>query len=167
MTDPVTKLYEGLTDRERGNLAFQYSLKNDILEKLRIESTMPEQNFIGLPIGYRRQISDMGSLSLLYAVEYWRRVSLCLALMGGVGTLLQDPDPEAYKPIMERFEAAEAILMALDGAYTEVCLDHGLDPDLMRFMAGHRFYAVATPDLIPDEKAWGEYRVIFNSGLNG
>lgn len=163
MTDQLIKLYAGLTDAERGKMAYAYLLHGNDLERKRIESTLPEQYFIGLPWGYRRVQTDLTHLTLLYAVAYWRQVSQCQAFMASAMALLHDDDPEAHLPMVERLKAAEAVLLAIDHAFDDVCSEHGLDRDLMRGMAGKRFYTVATPDLQPDDACLSGYREVFSS----
>ncbi len=167
MTDPLIKLYAGLTDTERGKIAYAYLLQGNDLERMRIESTMPEQYFVGLPMAYRRMYVDLTNLTLIYAVAYWQQVAQCATIMAGTMAKLQDDDREAYKPLMGRYEAAEAALLAIEQAFDDVCVTHGLDRDLMRSMAGKRFYTVASPDLKPDDACLAGYREIFVSALDG
>lgn len=166
MTDSLIKLYAGLTDTERGKMAYAYLLQGNDLERKRIESTMPEQPFVGLPMAYRRMHVDLTNLTLNYAVAYWQQVALCQAFMSGLMTRLHDDDPEAYKPLLTRFKAAEAVLLAIEQAFDSVCAEHGLDRDLMRGMAGKRFYECASSDLEPDDAYLVGYREIFASTLD-
>lgn len=165
MTDPLIKLYAGLTDTERGKIAYAYLLQGNDLERKRIESTMPEQYFVGLPMAYRRMHVDLTNLTLIYAVAYWQQVALCQAYMSGVMALLKDDDPEAYQPLVTCLKAAEAVLLAIEQAFDSVCAEHGLDRDLMRGMAGKRFYECASSDLQPDDASMVGYREIFASAL--
>ena len=167
MTDPLIKLYAGLTDRERAVMSFRYLTQGDNgdLERKRIESVMPEQYFVGLPLEFRRTEYNLQGLAQLYAVTYWKQVSLCQAFLAGTMALIHDDDEVEYKPMMQRFEAAEAALMAIEQAFDDVCLEHGLDKDVMRFMAGTQFYNLAMPDLKPDDVCLKGYREIFASTL--
>ena len=166
MTDPLIKLYAGLTDAERGKMAYAYLLRGNDLERKRIETTLPEQYFIGLPTAYRRMYVVLANLTLIYAVAYWQQVAQCQAFMASAMALLHDDDPEAYLPMVERLKAAEAVLLAIDHAFDDVCTDHGLDNVLMRGMAGKRFYIVATPDLEPNAECLTGYREIFASTMD-
>ena len=96
MNDPLIKLYAGLNDKERAVLAFTYRAGHNDLEVARIESAMAEQSFIGLPYGYRRMTSKLQGLALLYGVEHWRRVALCLTMQAGIMALIHVEDPTAY-----------------------------------------------------------------------
>ena len=160
MTDPLIKLYAGLTDTERGKMAYACFLRGNDLERKRIESTLPEQYFIGLPTAYRRMYVVLANLTLIYAVAYWQQVAHCQAFMAAAMALLDDDDPESYLP---RLKAAEGVLLAIEQAFDSVCAEHGLDRDLMRGMAGKRFYTVATPDLQPDDACLSGYREVFSS----
>ena len=166
MTDPLIKLYAGLTDKERGKMAYAYLLQGNDLELKRIESVMPEQYFIGLPTAYRRMHVDLTNLMMGYAVAYWQQVSICQAHMSALMVLMHDADPEAYKPMMDRFKAAEAVLLAIEQAFDEVCAEHGLDAELMRGRAGKRFYTVATRGLEPDAVCLTGYRELFASTMD-
>ena len=163
MTDPLIKLYAGLTDAERGKMAYAYLLRGNDLERKRIESTLPEQYFIGLPTAYRRMYVVLANLTLIYAVAYWQQVAQCQAFMASAMALLNDDDPEAYLPMVEHLKAAEAVLLAIDHAFDDVCAEHGLDNVLMRGMGGKRFYTPATPDLQPDDACLSGYREVFSS----
>ena len=162
MTDPLIKLYAGLTDKERGKLAYAYSMKGNDLETARITSTMTDQRFIGLPYEYRRMIGNLQSLTFIYSMAYWQQVARCLAMLAALQAKLHDPDDhKAYLPIKAQFQAAEAVLLAVDQAFNDVCLEHGLDGELIRGMVGTRFYEIATPDLKPDDVCLTGYRETF------
>lgn len=165
MTDTLTKLYAGLSDEERGKLAYAYMVQGNDLEMKRIASTMPEQYFVGLPYGYRRMFHSLTNLMMSYAVAYWQQVSKCQAFMSATMSLIHDDDPKAYLPMKQRLQAAETVLLAIEQAFDDVCLDHGLDRDLMRGMAGHRFYEAAMPALKPDDACLAGYREIFASTM--
>lgn len=165
MTDPMMKLYAGLTDTERAKLAFSYLAKDNDLERARIASVMPEQYFVGLPDGYRRMAINLSNLTLMYAVAYWQSVAQCLVLLAGVQAIFSDPDPEAYERTVKSFEAAEAALLAIEAAFDSVCTEHGLDAAVMRGMAGKRFYTIATPGIKPDDVCLAGYREIFASTM--
>ena len=149
MTDPMIKLYAGLTDKEKAVLAFTYRAQHNYLEVARIESAMAEQSFIGLPYDYRLLTCNLQSLALQYGVEHWRRVALCQAMMAGMMALIHDEDPTAYLPLKKSFECAEEALKALEAALDAVCLSHGLDSGQVRALTGRQFYQVL-PDTLPD-----------------
>jgi hypothetical protein len=156
-------MYAGLTDLERGKLAFGYSIKKDALEVARITSTMSDQHyFIGLPHDYRRMVGDLIHLSLFYGVEYWRKVAFCLSLMGGGSAMARSPDftDEEFIRVTECFRKAEGDLLALEQAFDEVCAGHGLDSALMRDMAGERFY-VMSEEATPCAVSLAGYREAF------
>lgn len=165
MTDPLIKLYEGLTDQERGKMAYTYLAQGNELEQKRIASVMPEQHFVGLPDGYRRMFINLNNLTMMYSIAYWQQVAQCLAMAAGTMEKLHDNDPEAYKPMVKRFDADEAALLAIEQAFDDVCLEHGLDAGVMRFMAGNQFYQATMPDLKPDDVCLAGYREIFASTL--
>ena len=168
MNDPMMKLYEKLTDEERGKLAFTYLLKGDTTERERIESTMTREYFIAFPDGYRRAFININNLRMVYAVAYWRQVAQCQAYLSGTMALIHEdlkhPDEAAtYPPMLARFEAAEAALMAIDEAFNDVCDEHGLDAELLQI--GGRFYTIATSDTKPDEDCLAGYREIFADAM--
>lgn len=163
MTDQVTKLYAGLTDKERATMAYTYLTKGNELERARIASVMPQEHFVGLPDGYRRIFINLNNLTMMYSIAYWQQVAQCLALLAGVQAILSDPDPEAYERTVKRFQAAEAALLAIEAAFDSVCTEHGLNAAVMRGMAGKRFYTIATPDLKASGDCLAGYREIFAS----
>ena len=166
MNDPLTKLYAGLTDEERAVLAFTYRAGHNDLEVARIESAMIDQTFSGAPYEYRRMTAGMYDMALLYAVEYWKQVALCLTMQAGTMALIHDPDPEAYLPLRKAFETAEGVLLAVEQAFADVCLEHRLDIAAMQFVSGKRFYEIATPDLKPDDACVAGYREVFEGALD-
>ena len=164
--DPITKLYTGLTDKERAALAFTYRAQHNAIEQGRIEAVMPMQYFTGLPLEYRSWTYNLQSLAMLYAIEYWRHVARAQATMGGASaTLHQTDDPAQWQPMIKHFEEAEVKLLSLEAAFDDVCVEHGLDTGAMRYMAGNQFYQVAHPDLIPDAEFMAEIRETFVSLL--
>ena len=165
MTDPLIKLYAGLTDSERAVMSFRYLTQGDNgdLERKRIESVMPEQYFVGLPLEFRRTEYNLHGLAMIYAIAYWKQVAQCLVLMTRTQALFIDPDPEAYKPVMQRWEAAERRLLAIEEAFDDTCLEHDLDKDVMRFMAGTQFYNLAMPGMKPDDVYMKSIRDIFTA----
>jgi hypothetical protein len=165
MTDPLIKLYAGLTDQERGKMAFTYLAQGNHLELERIASTMSMEHFVGLPDGYRRMHLNLNNLTMMYAIAYWGQVAQCLVMAAGTMAHLSDPDPEAYKPIKQHFQAAEAALLAIEQSFDDVCLENCLDSAAMRFMAGGQYYEVATPDLKPDDVCLAGYREVFTSTM--
>lgn len=141
--DAITKMYAGLTDKERAALAFDYLMRADDVERKRIEAAMPEQYFIGLPLEYRRWTLNLQSLAMLYAIEYWRHVALAQMAMYGASTMLSDTDdPAQWKPMIKHFEEAEVKLLSLEAAFDDVCVEHGINPAAIRKLAGERHYTV-------------------------
>ena len=165
MNDPLTKLYAGLTDKEKAVIAFTYRTQHNHLEVARIESAMAEQTFIGLPYGYRRMTSKLQGLALLYGIEHWRRVALCLTMQAGTMALIHDEDPTAYLPLKKSFEGAEEALKALEAAFDTVCLEHGLDSGQVRAMTGRQFYQVL-PDTVPNAEDLKFLREAFEEIMN-
>ena len=165
MNDPLTKLYAGLTDKERAVIAFTYRAGHNDLETARIESAMSQQYFTGLPREYRRMTASLQSLALLYGIEHWRRVALCLTMMAGTMAVIHDEDPTAYLPLKKSFECAEEALKALEVALDDVCLSHGLDSVQVRAMTGRQFYEVL-PDTLPNEEDLKGLREAFEVIMN-
>lgn len=64
-------------------LAYRYAVADDALEVARITASMPEQNFVGLPLDYRRTLDELDGLAATYAMYYWRQVACCLTMSAG------------------------------------------------------------------------------------
>lgn len=165
MSDQITKMYQGLTDTERGKLAYHYLIERNDLERARIESTMTEQHFIGLPASYRRTLMDLVGLSMFYAVVYWNQVAICQAHLAATAALLRQEDDAACIASFKNFESAEGALLAIEHAFDEVCEEHGLNLTSMRFVAGNGFYQVATPNLECDQGHKQAMRELFANEL--
>lgn len=165
MTD-LKKLYSGLTDAERAGLVFSYQSKNDDLEVARIQSTMPEQTFVGLPMAFRRCFGGLRDAAMFYALEYWRLVAHCQALAAGAVAILHaSNDIEQGQHIIDQFKTMESRLLSLDAALDEFCRERGLDAGALRTMAGDRFYQCTHDDLVPDEDFQNALRGFFNNLL--
>lgn len=163
MTD-LKKLYSGLTDAERAGLVFSYQSKNDDLEVARIQSTMPEQTFVGLPMAFRRCFGGLRDAAMFYALEYWRLVAHCQALAAGAVAILHaSNDIEQGQHIIDQFKTMESRLLSLDAALDEFCRERGLDAGAMRHLAGHQFYQCAHSDLVPDAEYQVEQKEFFEN----
>ncbi len=159
--DPITKLYIGLTDKERAALAFNYAMQHNEVELCRIRSAMPMQHFTGLPSEYRQGLYNLQNLAMLYAIEYWRLVAHIQTEAAGAMVKLQSNDPDEWRPIVQQHKKREAELSSLEMAFENICQEHGLDLCTMRFMAGRQYYQVANPDLAQDADYLAGMREIF------
>lgn len=154
--DTITKMYAGLTNKERAALAFDYLMRADDVECKRIEAAMPEQYCIGAPLEYRRMLLGLTQISALYALEYWRNVAganICLAGYLSLGhkvlpetghltdtELLQHADYQRWRAIFKMFEQHEVMLLSIEAAIDELCAERGINPAAIRKLAGERHY---------------------------
>lgn len=160
--DPITKLYIGLTDKERAALAFSYAMQQNEVERRRIESVMPMQQFTGLPFEYRCWIYNLQNIAMLYAIEHWRLVAHIQTCAAGAMVMLKSDDEKEWRPVVERHAQLEAELLSLETALDAVCTTHGLDPDTMRRMAGTTYYEISRPGLTPDADFLAGVRASFS-----
>lgn len=159
--DAISKIYAGLTDKERAVLAFTYTMKHDEVELARIASSMQKQHFTGLPMEYRGMIYKQMKMAMMYAIVYWQTVARIQTSCAGALVKLQTDDTDAWQLMFEQLVKHEAELLSIEIAFDETCADHGLDPKTMRYMAGNQFYKVSALSLPPDGAYLEDMREMF------
>lgn len=163
--DPITKLYSGLTDRERAALAFDYITQGNEVEQSRIEGAMSMQHFTGFPLEYRRAMDGIHMVAMLYAIEHWRNVAMVNVYLAGAIAMSADSiaatqslDNEAilqcaaykeWRAIVDALKSHETMLRSIEAAIDGICADHGISPAALRKIAGTRVYCPVWPDLKP------------------
>jgi len=173
----ITKLYAGLTDKERAALTFDYLMQGNELECNRIQASMPEQYYIGLPLEYRRSLDSLTMIASLYAIEYWRSVALAYMFRVGHRAVfsylmekyttnsqrVQSPEWQESENLLKLFQRYEVMVLSIEKAVDELCADHGINQAAIRKMAGERNYEVIgtppdQPDLEPDASIVADLR---------
>ncbi|GHU20018.1 hypothetical protein FACS189475_08230 [Betaproteobacteria bacterium] len=125
--DAVTKMYEGLTGKERAVLSFHYLTRQDELESERIGHSGYE---------FQRWINSIADMAALFGLTHWRLMAgkfenqWCLKV-----ALSNKKDASKAFAMMNNLKEIEGCLMALDAALLAVCQEHGIDPDDVRRMA--------------------------------
>jgi len=184
--DTITKLYSGLTDRERAALAFDYLMPYNEIEMQRIQAAMPEQYFVGSPLEFRRMFHGFLNISMLYAIEYWRQVAMANIYLAGLNAMsmktieatkhlsdeeiVNSTEYQEWEAVLKRFENHEIMLLSLEVAIDEISADHGLNPQSLRGMAGERHYTIIgtrpdKPDREPDAAIVAEFRKMWAENL--
>lgn len=180
--DPITKLYTDLTDAERAALSFNYMMQNNVTERRRIESAMPMQNFTNFPLEYRRAFDGIAMVAALYAVEYWRDVSMANMFLADVCAIsprtiqsaghladeeiLQNAEYLNWRATVDSLEGCEIALASLEAAIDKLCAERGICPVAIRKMAGDRTYKQMQPDIKPNAYIVAEFHEIWGRVLD-
>jgi len=136
----TTKLYEGLTSKQKAALTLHYIGEQDATEIGRIRSTIEWKSYRCIDAEYSDWRDQFIKFSMLWGLMYWRALfamtgaSHQLARLGLKGT-----DKEAYEAFEEADENLDRALgraVALQEALKEVCRQHGLKYDDVIEVAG-------------------------------
>ena len=169
--DTITKLYAGLTDKERAALAFDYLIPGNDIEIQRIQSAMPDQHFSGLPREYRQTFDGFLHVALFYALEYWRQVAMANIYLAGLNAMSgkiteatkhmpndeisQNAQYQEFDAMLKLHSGHEVMLLSLEVSIDQISTDYGLNPASLRSMVGAQCYTIigtqpGQPDLEPD-----------------
>lgn len=128
--DNLTKLYEGMTIRERSSLAFHYIVEKNRAEIERIAGSVPVCRYRGIDYEFGRGVDRIMTMVMCCAIDRWRLEAMRFAAIG-----LMHVDGH----LMEGYDAlqgAESKLLALDEVLNAVCEELGISPDDARSIAG-------------------------------
>lgn len=159
--DTITKLYAGLTDRERAALAFNYLTQENDMERKRIESAMPEQHFVGLPLEYRRTFSGILDIASLYGIEYWHLYSRSLEATVAMHIFEESNIMDKANSMHESQKIWKSRLLALDCALLAVCEAQGINADAVRRMAGSKQIFPIRTDIKPNSAYQTDMQINF------
>lgn len=137
--DKITKLYPGLTDKERAVLAFAYLIHGDHAEHARVAAHRSSWEFRSWSIGLQ-------NLALFWGLEHWRNRCIMLACATAARATA---DESGIDDLLAKAGARDRHLQALDQALIEVCTEHNIDETAVRLVAAvadrHEGYQGETP----------------------
>lgn len=144
----VTKMYDGLTNKERAALAFHYLTDANELELKRVEASVPVKLYRCPDLDYLDWLDSFFNMAALWAIEHWQMYSRSLTAL--VALHINCDNLEKEKSIIEVHAIWESRLLALDCALLVVCDEHGIDPNRVRRLAGTKAFSPMSARTKPD-----------------
>lgn len=130
------KVYEGLSSREKANLAFGCVARLDKAEADRIDATLEWKTYRSLDLEFLNRVHRLGDFAFLWAVHYWRRKCATIAALGLVARAWAKGDDASTEEAIGMLEDAEGRLLALRAILDELCQAHGVDKQAVLMIAG-------------------------------
>lgn len=151
MKDPITKLYNGLTNKERAALFFQYATFGNEIETARVLSSVPRQTYSMTDLEFIMWSDGFNLLANMFAQEHW------IARHGLVAAVLRLKIASAKNDAWEEEDAAieelhnwSRMLLSLDAALLAVADKHGLDVNCVYNRASTKPYKPTKNDMTAD-----------------
>jgi len=149
-SDRITKMYEGLSNKELALLSFQYLSEMNELECERVAGAVPVKSYICREVEYRQWLDGFFNLSAQFGIEHWRTKYRNLASTMALRFALEANDIDKINSMLDAHSLCETRLLALDHALVAVCDEHGIDANSVRRLAGVEPFAPMHADLKPD-----------------
>ena len=141
----ITKLYEGLSNKELAALSFHYMAAANELEIERVSAAVPVKTYDCRDVEYQQWVNSFYSVATYWSIEYWKLQAGKLAAIVSLHITLGRGETEKVETIIEVHEGWESRLLALDRALLLVCDEHGIDPKAVRQIAGaEEFHPIST-----------------------
>lgn len=164
--DRITKLYEGLTNKERAALAFCCLTENNKVELDRITARVPRATYVCLDLEYRTWIETFYHLARLWAIEHWQIYARKLAEIALAQHHLKRGELAETESYLQLVEYRERQLLALDRAMEAVCQEHGFDMDSVRRIAGTAPFVPVHANTAPDAEFQADIERSFSEVLS-
>ena len=136
----TTKLYEGLTSKQKAALTLHYIGEQDATEIGRIRSTVEWKGYRCMDAEYTDWRDLFTNISLVWGLAYWQALYVHANAVHQLIRLdLKAADKRALKAFDEADQKADrtlARLVALQEALKDVCHQHGLDHEAVIKLAG-------------------------------
>jgi|SRR5690625_1765515 len=136
----TTKLYEGLTNKQKAALTLHYIGEQDATEIGRIRSTVEWKEYRCIDAEYTDWCDLLRGISLVWGLMYWQALYVNA---NAVHQLIRHISKAADNGTFQAFDEADqkahrtlARVVALQEALKEVCHQHGLDHDDVIKVAG-------------------------------
>jgi hypothetical protein len=129
----ITKLYEGMTSKQKAVLTLHYIAENNAPEIGRIRSTVPWKEYRCIDGEYTDWRDQLMGISMVWGLTYWQTLFAHANAVRRITRLdLKAADDETLKAFDAAGREAEwslTQLVTLQAALKEVCSEHGIDPD--------------------------------------
>ena len=158
LTKRSTKLYNGLSNKQKAVLAFQHITQLNTDEVPIISGSVERKHYSQRDKEYTDWIETFYSVASLWSITYWQQKyqeATCLVLVAE-----QDTDQA-----ISRYREVEARITALHYALQEFCNTHGLDAQSVYKFAGAEKPNLA--DKLYDEFYLAEWVENLNNCIHG
>jgi hypothetical protein len=132
----LDKVYEGLSNREKANLAFGCVARADKAGAERIDATLSWKTYRALDLDFFDRVHRLGDFAFFWAVQYWRTKCATTAALGLVARAWAKEDDRLTEQALGMLEEAEGRLLALLTMLDEICQAHGVDKEAVLKIAG-------------------------------
>ncbi len=157
--DRISKMYEGLSNKELAILSFQYMTDMNELESERVAGAVPVKSYICRDVEYRRWLDGLFNMSAQFAIEHWRTNYRNLASTMSLRFAFEANDIDKVISMLEVHSICETRLLALDHALEAVCNEHGIDANSVRRLAGVEPFAPMCANLKPNQEYQAEMQI--------
>lgn len=164
--DRITKLYEGLTNKERAALSFRYILDANELELSRVGDTVEFKSYRCHDAEYREWLQSFFTLASHWGLIYWQHYSGLMATIALRHATIAGSTTDDLKSISTRIVYWKRRLLALDVALDDLCTQHGVDVDVVRRYSEVDQNAITYADLLPDSEYQANIQAALNSAMN-
>lgn len=148
--DRVTRLYVGLTNKEKAALAFGFLCHKNEIEWGRVEASVLWKKYKCVDVEYIRWRDRFFRMSSYWGIEHWQLRSRHTAAISYA--MWAPSEEEHYEEMIEQLWKLESQLLALDSALEAVCHEHSLDIEAVRAFSGAEPFIMAmNPNAKPDE----------------
>ena len=148
--DQISKIYEGLTNKERAALSFRYIMDANDLELTRVTDTVEFKSYRCHDIEYRCWVQGFFTLASLWGLIHWQQHSSLMATIALRYATIVDNTESDLDEVNARMVFYKRRLIALDGALLKVCEEHSLDHHAIMKYAGAEPSAENYGELLPD-----------------
>jgi DNA-binding phage protein len=146
----ITKLYRGLTNHELASLAFDYAVKDDSLECVRIAESVDVADYRCTNFAYRNRLTDIFTVASTYGMIYWQGYSSLLASMAMTYAITAEMTDECIVEAADRVIMMKRHVVATDHALTQICEEYGLTRENILKYAGIDEHGDMFNDISPD-----------------
>lgn len=148
--DQISKIYEGLSNKERAALSFRFIMDANDLELTRVADTVEFKSYRCHDAEYRCWVQGFFTLASLWGLIHWQQHSSLMATVAlRYATIVGDTESDLNE-INARVVFYRRRLIALDGALLNVCEKHSLDHHAIMKYAEAEPSAETHGELLPD-----------------
>ena len=145
--DPIAKMYDKLTTKQKAALAFNHLMTGNQIETERVISAVQMKSYRCKDLDFQDQFESYRVMALLWAVEYWQLYAQQLEALVRLNLYTRRKDWIKADLAHEQLEHVGSYLSAIDRALQSVCEAQGLDSEAVKLMAGCRPSMAFAPDL--------------------
>jgi len=150
--DPLSKLYQHMTNQELALLAFANLANNDPLEDARIRDAIPRRTYQSLDMAFIQYLDNVLNMAFCWSIQYWQ----CKARqMAANGFLIANLHSKTKSLDFEQLALDDDMviryaqqLAALEVALEQICHEYHIDIKTVQQIAG--ITTATTHKITPD-----------------